>query len=225
MRLTSIVAVIGLLVVAGCHTVEKSAEGPKERPTATIPTTAERGSPDEPDRGTPLPLQASFGPGNSVDVQRPARVRGRLDTPLRRDWNYIVVHHSHTDAGSEAIFDRYHREERGWRGVGYDFVIGNGDGSADGMIEVTFRWEKQIQGAHAGVQKYNDHGIGICLVGDFQSHRPTGRQMQSLVALVGYLQEKCHIPSQNVLGHRHVKNTKCPGRNFPWFEFLSRLPH
>ena len=155
---------------------------------------------------------------------RPA-ITGRLGVPLGRRWDSMVIHHSSTPSGSAAIFDRYHREKLGWQGVGYDFVIGNGRGSADGTIEVTFRWERQIHGAHAGVQQYNEHGIGICLVGDFERSYPTQAQVESLVWLVTYLQERCGIPTSHVLLHRHVKNTRCPGENFPFYKLLSLLPH
>ena len=151
------------------------------------------------------------------------RVDGPLDVELGRDWRYIIIHHSGTDSGSEASFDRYHRRQRGWKGIGYDFVIGNGSGTPDGLIEVTFRWEKQITGAHAGVDRYNRHGIGICLVGDFSAGEPTNSQMKSLVALVLYLQQSCRIPLPNILTHRQVKQTKCPGENFPYAMFLSLL--
>ncbi len=157
--------------------------------------------------------------------RRPARVCGNLDVPLRRRWKYIVIHHSGTEAGSRAAFDRFHREERGWEGVGYNFVIGNGQGAADGLVEVTFRWERQMQGAHASDREYNEHGIGICLVGDLESGHPTAAQMEALVGLVNYLQERCDIPTEHIVGHRHIRprGTRCPGRNFPWYEFYSRL--
>jgi N-acetylmuramoyl-L-alanine amidase len=154
-------------------------------------------------------------------LMRPPHVEGRLDVPLKRRWKYIVIHHSATQSGSEAIFDRYHRRELGWRGVGYDFVIGNGSRSADGLVEVTFRWEQQIDGAHANQADYNQHGIGICLVGDFEHGYPTAKQMEALVGLVNYLQERCHIPTQNIVTHRHIR----PGGTFPWYEFLSLLAH
>jgi len=62
----------------------------------------------------------------------------------------IVIHHSATENGNAAIFDRMHREHNHWDGVGYDFVIGNGTNSGDGEVEVTFRWQGQIAGAHCG---------------------------------------------------------------------------
>lgn len=182
--------------------------------------------PRPPDDHGPVLLESHTRPKYSVtNVPKSPDVTGNLKVPLKREWNYIVVHHSFTRAGSEASFDRYHRNVRGWLGVGYHFVIGNGHGSPDGKVEVTFRWEKQLHGAHAGVDKYNQHGIGICLVGNFEKGYPSQKQMGSLAALVNYLQSRCHIPTKNILLHRHVKSTKCPGENFPFYQFISMLEH
>ncbi len=157
---------------------------------------------------------------------RPADYVGRLDTPLSRRWKFIVIHHSASDAGNEAIFNREHKQ-RGWLGVGYDFVIDNGEGGPDGRVEVTFRWEQQIDGAHAGNEEYNKYGIGICLVGNFDKDLPTAKQMESLVGLVNYLQRRCQIPTTNIVGHCHVRigGTHCPGLRFPWYDLFSRLEH
>lgn len=147
--------------------------------------------------------------------------------PLRRRWQYIVIHHSGTAEGSEATIDRYHREHNRWRGIGYDFVICNGRGGADGLVQVTFRWERQMDGAHAGSQEHNKHGIGICLVGDFDAAQPTPKQMEALVGLINYLQNRCQIPTSSILLHHHVRAgpTRCPGSHFPFYELLSMLDH
>jgi len=51
---------------------------------------------------------------------------------------------------------------------------------------------------------------------------PTSAQMASLSALVGYLQDRCHIPSENIIMHRHFRETECPGRNFPYYKVLAK---
>lgn len=129
-----------------------------------------------------------------------------------RPWRWIVVHHSGTRIGSAASFDRYHKDVHHWDELGYHFVIGNGAGSGDGQVEVGPRWSKQKIGAHAGVKEFNEFGIGICLVGDFETSRPTSAQMQSLAQLTGYLMTAYHIPASRVIGHRDAKHTDCPGR-------------
>lgn len=147
-----------------------------------------------------------------------------LDSYFVREWKYIVIHHSASESGGAAEFDKFHREKRRWEnGLGYHFVIGNGNGSGDGEIEVGNRWMHQTNGAHAGVQEYNHFGIGICLVGNFNETSPTEAQMSSLYALVEYLLERCHIPSENVLMHRHCKETDCPGKNFPYYQLLAKI--
>ena len=141
-----------------------------------------------------------------------------------RQWKYVVIHHSASYTGNAATFDKLHRETRGWvNGLGYDFVIGNGNGSGNGQIEVGPRWKLQIDGAHAGVKEYNHFGIGICLVGNFENEKPTRNQISSLLSLIKYFQNRYNIPSENVILHRHVKTTACPGGNFPYFEVLSGI--
>ena len=138
----------------------------------------------------------------------------------RRAWRYIVIHHSATETGSAKAFDAAHRERRDangrrWEGLGYDFVIGNGTGSADGAVEVGYRWREQKRGAHAGNDLMNEQGIGICLVGDFTKSRPTAAQMRSLSRLCNFLSDYCGIPRSNYRLHGDVRDTSCPGPYFP----------
>lgn len=131
-----------------------------------------------------------------------------------RPWKWIVIHHSASFTGDMAIFDREHKA-KGWDGVGYHFVIGNGTASGDGQVEVTARWPIQKWGAHAKTpdERYNDYGIGICLVGNFDIQHPTQKQLASLARLVAFLCARYDIPLSNVIGHRDVKPTDCPGRH------------
>jgi hypothetical protein len=130
-----------------------------------------------------------------------------------RDWEAIVVHHSATTTGGAAAFDKMHRA-KGWDELGYDFVIGNGTDTADGQIEVGSRWVKQKVGAHAKTPDnwFNEHGIGICLVGNFDVEKPTPKQLASLDKLVAYMMRTYHIPADHVLRHKDTKSTDCPGR-------------
>jgi len=138
---------------------------------------------------------------------------------LEKKWTAIIIHHSGTKDGNAAIFDKWHREGNHWEGVGYDFVIGNGTDSPDGHVEVTFRWTNQQTGAHCGGTPgnwANVEGIGICLVGNFNHTSPSPRQMQSLVNLVRFLQNRYGIPKSRIYGHRTTpgaRETECPGRN------------
>ena len=146
---------------------------------------------------------------------------------LEKRWTAIIIHHSATDNGDAAIFDKWHKEKN-WEGIGYDFVIGNGTDSADGQVEVTYRWRNQETGAHCKTPNNwaNEEGIGICLVGNFNETMPTNRQMQSLLELVRFLQNRYRIPKSRIYGHKNTPGarvTDCPGRNFPMAWLKSML--
>ena len=147
---------------------------------------------------------------------------------VEKEWTAIIIHHSATEKGNAAIFDKDHRINHGWDGIGYDFVIGNGTDSGDGQVEVTFRWRQQITGAHCKTPENwaNEDGIGICLVGNFNNSRPTESQMQSLVSLTRFLKNRYGISNSRIYGHgttpgAHI--TDCPGAMFPMVRFKSLL--
>ena len=148
---------------------------------------------------------------------------------VEKKWKAIIIHHSATETGNAAIFDRMHREEKHWDGVGYDFVIGNGTNSGNGEVEVTFRWRRQIAGAHCGGTAdnwANEDAVGICLVGNFDYGVPSARQMQSLVELVRFLQQRYSIPMNRIYGHKDTPGarvTDCPGSQFPMARLKSML--
>lgn len=130
-----------------------------------------------------------------------------------QEWEYIVVHHSATVAGGAATFHRHH-QGKGWEGLGYHFVIGNGSETPDGFVEVGYRWTRQLTGAHVGGDN-NIGKIGACLVGNLEAAPPTSRQMAALHKLLEYLQVRCAIPASRVRGHSEVTRpgyTHCPGQ-------------
>ena len=142
-----------------------------------------------------------------------------------RDWQSIVIHHTASETGSVESIHQIHRERKDaagnpWRGIGYHFVIGNGHGMDDGAIEATFRWREQLEGAHAGISRYNEQGVGICLIGNFEKHSPTEAQIVSLKKLIAWLSQEYDISVDQVKGHRDLKATACPGKFFPMKEFV-----
>lgn len=111
----------------------------------------------------------------------------------------------------------YHSRSRGWGDIGYHYVIdGNGniyEGKAGGDYVV---------GGH--VYCSNIQTIGIALMGNFQESDPTEGQINALQRLLPYLAGKYELdPSDssvfhgkklpNVLGHRDLGATACPGEN------------
>ena len=141
-------------------------------------------------------------------------------------WQYIIIHHSGVDTGTVKGMDHYHREVRHMEhGLAYDFVIGNGSGMGDGEIAVGRRWTQQLDGGHLASEAQNKVAIGICLVGNFDEHRPTPREMDSLRGLVEALMVRCHLTPRAVKTHQQINiiRTRCPGARFPTRSFLDSL--
>lgn len=147
------------------------------------------------------------------------------DSPWKT-WRYVVLHHTASTSGSVDTIDAEHQKRTDadgnpWRGIGYHFVIGNGSGMADGAIEPTFRWREQSSGAHAGVAEFNEYGIGVCLVGNFDESPPSPRQVAAARRLVAALKGACGIDTAAVVRHGDLKATACPGKLFPHEEIAA----
>lgn len=159
------------------------------------------------------------------------------EAPLDRSrWNSIVIHHSATPAGDAASIARLHASA-GLDGLGYHFIIGNGQGLADGYVEAGARWHRQQPGAHvqpstikagtlrrvaAGAStadELNRHAIAICLVGNGDRRPFTDRQLHELGALVRRIQSTFGIPADRVFLHSDVADTTGPGQFFPVSSF------
>ncbi len=180
----------------------------------------------------PAPLRSS---ASNADLRvlsggNPASMASVFETqaPLnRRKWKAIVVHHSGDMAGNSATIGLRH-EQAGFGGLGYNFLIGNGQGAGDGEVQVGYRWTHQLDGAHAAgphAAWLNKHSISVCIVGNGDKSAPTPRQMERLVQLVTALQDELRIPPQNVYLHSDVAPmlTSSPGLHFRATEFRQQL--
>ncbi|MCB9949690.1 MAG: N-acetylmuramoyl-L-alanine amidase [Planctomycetaceae bacterium] len=145
-----------------------------------------------------------------------------------RPWKFVVLHHTATESGSVESIDAAHKQRldvsgRPWKGIGYHFLIGNGNGMPDGSVASTFRWNEQIAGAHAGAADYNQWGVGICLVGNFEEHRPTPKQIAALERLLTELRDEFGLGKDQILRHGDLKATACPGRLFEVERVTNRI--
>lgn len=146
-------------------------------------------------------------------------------------WQAIVIHHSGSAAGTVSDLARQHAA---WNlpSLGYHFVIGNGNGETNGSVNYGPRWIAQESGAHvadrvAGATPdaawFNEHSIGICLIGNGERREFTEAQIAALVDLVTKLQRECGIPDSNVVLHSDLAEVASPGRWFPRARFAMHI--
>jgi len=142
-----------------------------------------------------------------------------------KKWKGIVIHCSDSEFGDAMVIDDWHKQRK-WSGVGYHFVITNGQASTkipylraiDGQIQTGRPLNKS--GAHAG-NPYNKTHIGICLIGvkDFSTY-----QFAALQLLIKELMDKFGIDPENIIGHYQcstVNGKTCP--NFDVDKFKNSI--
>ena len=136
-------------------------------------------------------------------------------------WRYIYVHHSGTPGGDAVTLSQ---GSDGTPPFADHFVIGNGDGCADGEVQMTQAWNHQeaIRNPPPGAT-LSSACVSICLVGDFGHTRPTPAQQRRLTQLVDALQARLHIPAAAVFAHPEVDTPAGVGHAFPAAELRAQL--
>lgn len=165
------------------------------------------------------PLMALAGP-STVEV-----VFNTTEPIQAGRWQAIVIHDSGSPVGTPASMDAQARAMN-LKGLGYHFVLGNGNGLDDGEIHMGDRWMRQGPGAHAAGKDadwFNLNAVGICLVGDGDRQKPTASQMQRLAQLTAALARELNIPADRIYLHSDIAQTTSPGRLFPEQEFRAAV--
>ena len=126
---------------------------------------------------------------------------------------FLIVHHtaSSQDRTTVEDVDRWHKvrwpdfkSSKGYY-VGYHYLI-----EANKMTQT--REDNEV-GAHT-LGGYNYKSIGICLTGNYDiDYKLTPFQQTTLGQLLNKLSEKHGISEKNVIIHRSVWATACPGKN------------
>jgi N-acetylmuramoyl-L-alanine amidase len=119
----------------------------------------------------------------------------------------IILHCSDSPHGRDDGAKEIHRWhlERGWDGIGYNYVI-----KEDGTIE-NGRPEYWIP---AGAKGYNKDTLHICLIG---INEFTDKQFQSLSILLRDIMLRYDIKKKDILGHYQVSSKSCPNFNVQSF--------
>lgn len=141
------------------------------------------------------------------DIISPAYVWSR--TPSKRAATYyIVLHHAGvTNTTAEAIH-LYHRDVKGWCGIGYNLYV-----TKDGKIY----HGRPMDAVGAHTVGYNQCSVGICFEGNFEEDTMSPAQIAAGKRAIAYT--KSFYPNVTIKLHRELDATACPGKNFPASEF------
>lgn len=116
---------------------------------------------------------------------------------------HLVIHHTGVAAevGPEVIAG-YHVTDLNWPGIGYHFVV-----YPDGRIVQT----NALTTVAYHARQFNAMGVGIALLGDFESAPPAQDQLDATAALCVWLRRGLRLPVDAIQGHRELVNVTCPG--------------
>ena len=141
-------------------------------------------------------------------------------------WTSIVIHHLGQPAGDVETIGRDHRNA-GLQGLGFHFLVGNGNGLGDGDVQMGYRWLSQVTAARPAditPSNWSDGTISICLVGNGNRRPFTEKQTVHLWHLVQRLQQELSIPASQVfLGRELGTQNDSPGEFFAEAQFRSQL--
>jgi hypothetical protein len=114
----------------------------------------------------------------------------------------------------------YHVRSRGWRDIGYNFLIDRFGRIWEGRYGGV---DRPVVGAHT--ENYNDYGFGVSAIGNFETAKPTSALIQAEGALFGWKLSLHGVSAaatnvaigpkrfaSSIMGHRDTKSTACPGR-------------
>ena len=127
---------------------------------------------------------------------------------------FVTIHHGGVDwkpgrdpAKFVKAVQEYGQREKNWPDLPYHFMI-----APDGQI---FECRPLIYEPQSNT-KYDLQGhIGVELMGNFETQRPSVAQLKSTVALVAWLCQEHKIAPSEIAGHRDraQKQTSCPGKD------------
>ncbi len=117
----------------------------------------------------------------------------------------LILHHAAGNGPVTQIHD-YHKNTKGWSGIGYHFYV-----RKDGSV-----WQgRPIDSVGAHTVDYNSVSVGVCFEGNFENETMSAVQIAAGAQLVTYIRG-LYPTITDVKRHGELKNTACPGAKFPF---------
>lgn len=140
------------------------------------------------------------------------------DLQIRKETNYIILHHPEWYKCSVVDIDRDHKG-RGWEGIAYNALVRKNGSVERGRPLDTI-------GAHT--KDHNWESLGLCFEGNFHpsATQPVDYEMTDLQfnAGVEVIREWIGLyPNAKVVGHNFFGGTECPGKYFPLDRIIAEV--
>lgn len=124
---------------------------------------------------------------------------------------YLILHHADMNGTIQDV-NRVHLNN-GWTMIGYNYYV-----RKDGSI-----WKGRLENAiGANCYGYNDKSVSICAEGNFMNDTMSDAQKYGIIWLGQYIEREYGNRLQ-VIGHKEVYATDCPGDNYPLSEIKMQL--
>lgn len=124
-----------------------------------------------------------------------------------RPINLFVIHHTASEITNVPTVFLDH-SAKGYGGIGYHGLIGNGQFTEDGKFISTR--PSNDKGVHAPPRNYDS--LGISLVGNLNNHPPTDLQLTTLANVWAAVKITYGLPDSALVTHNDIdSSTECPG--------------
>jgi hypothetical protein len=138
--------------------------------------------------------------------------------PMRLPATQVYIHHSVSLVSPDPLADMRVIEAVGLRRFGqfpYSYAVHPKDG-------VILEGAGLMRGAHTAQR--NSTSFGICWIGNYEDRAPKVQQLDATRQLISQLTADGHLlPGADILGHRDVFATACPGQKL--YDVLDVIRH
>ena len=127
----------------------------------------------------------------------------------------IIIHHSLTKDSSSVSWGairRYHVETLHWSNIGYHVGIELVRSGGELYYEALMGRMWDVPGAHC--KNNNADSLGICLIGNFDYHKPPDGQLEAGGRIISLWMKLYGIKLKDIYGHRDFSDKTCPGKLF-----------
>jgi len=139
-----------------------------------------------------------------MKIEKPNLIFSGELIPLKKV-DKIICHHPAHHSWDINDIHKYHRDSKGWSGIGYNYFV-----TFDGRIQ---EGRGRNQGAHT-LGGWNTKSLGVSFQGNFEIQEMTDEQVAAGGQLIASLIRDEGLGINDVVGHNYLWATACPGKNF-----------